>query len=158
MRYERKIEAHQVNALRQAIGFRQLHLDQVQMGIEGSSMVLAAYDDQTLVAMARLIWDGGGQALISDLICTRAYRDQGIEEDMVDQILIFLRDQLKPGYGIQVDIKAWQGQVDLLARGGFIPSTPDKRGHSMHVCLTKDIDLTDRHYRQMAYKGGPDEG
>lgn len=80
------------------------------------------------------------------------YRGQGMEERLVESLLGFLRDQLRPGYGIQVDVKAWQGQAAFYERLGFQLFTRERRGTPMHICLTGQIEITDKCFRQGDYK------
>jgi len=62
---------------------------------------------------------------------------------MLNRIFVFLKSKLKPGFGIQVDIRAWNNQVEYFESVGFQISTTQKRGVPMHICLTNQIELTD---------------
>ncbi len=150
--YRDRISASEMNALRKGIGFRQIHQEQLSAGLAGSARIAAAYHGEQAVGMARLLWDGGATALITDVIVLPEYRGQGMEERLVESLLGFLRDQLRPGYGIQVDVKAWQGQAAFYERLGFQLSTQERRGTPMHICLTDQIEITDKCFRQGDYK------
>ena len=100
------------------------------------------------MGMARLIWDGGSVALIHDIIVMPEYQGQGIEAEMTGHIFDFLRSKLKPGFGIQLDIRAWGDCADLYEGLGFRVSTPEMRGVPMHICLTDQIELTDHMFGQ----------
>jgi GNAT superfamily N-acetyltransferase len=132
------------------MGWRQDNPEQLQASLDGSAFIVAAYDNDTAVGMARLLWDGGGGASISNILCP-AYREQDIESALIAHVLDFLRDKLKPGYGIQVDIRAWRGQESLYENLGFQVSTPERRGIPMHICLTDQIELTDKLFGQMDF-------
>ena len=58
------------------------------------------------------------------------------------------RAQLEPGFGIQVDVRAWGGQEALYAGLGFQPSAQARRGLPMHICLTNQMEITDRMFHQ----------
>ena len=98
--------------------------------------------------MARLIWDGGAVALIRDIIVVPDYQMQGIEAELIRQILDFLNTKLKPGFGIQVDVMAWSNQEKIYESLGFQASIPQRRGRPMHICLTDQIELTDAMFQQ----------
>lgn len=149
--YKETITADEMNYLRAAIGFRQTLPEQIEAGLKGSAFVVAVYDSDKLIGMGRLIWDGGTVALINDLIVIPQCVSLGIDVQIINRILGFLKTKLKPGFGIQVDIKAWAGQQEICTKLGFILSTPERRGVPMHICLTEQIELTDKLYKQMEY-------
>ena len=146
--YKNTISAEEVNFLRTSVGFRQILPEQINNGLEGSALIVAAYDQQQIVGMSRLIWDGGYVALIPDILVLPEYGSQEIKEKLITQILDFLRSKLKPGFGIQVDIKAWDYQEGFYEILGFQLSTPERRGTPIHICLTDQIELTDAKYGQ----------
>ena len=149
--YKNTISAEEVNFLRKSVGFRQILPEQIRNGLEGSAFITAAYDHQQIVGIARLIWDGGYVALIPDILVLPEYGSRGIKESLITQVLVFLRSKLKPGYGIQVDIKAWDYQEGFYENLGFQLSTPERRGIPMHICLTDQIELTDTKYKQCGF-------
>ena len=146
------ISFDEVNYLRKSVGFRQLHEEQIQNSLSGSAIVISTYIDNEIVGMARLIWDSGSVALISDLLILPEFSSEKIEEKMINEIFDFLKSKLNPGYGIQVDIKAWGEQFEIFESIGFQESTVKKRGVPMHKCLTKEIELTDKKFRQSGYE------
>lgn len=146
--YREGMTAEEVNRLREAIGFRRIAPAQLEAGLRGSSMVLAARRGDEAVGMARLLWDGGAVALITDVIVGPDCRDQGLEQALVGRLLDFLRGRLQPGFGIQVDVRAWGRQEAVYAGMGFQPSVRERRGLPMHICLTDQIEITDGMVRQ----------
>jgi hypothetical protein len=79
------------------------------------------------------------------------YSNKGVESELITHILNFLRDKLRPGFGIQVDIRAFGEQESLYEKLGFQISTAERRGVPMHICLTNQIELTDKMFKQMGY-------
>lgn len=149
--YKNTILAEEVNFLRASVGFRQILPEQIKNGLDGSAFIIAAYDRQQIVGMARLIWDGGYVALIPDILVLPEYGSQEIEQKLITQILDFLRSKLKPGFGIQVDIKAWNCREGFYESLGFQISTSERRGTPMHICLTDQIELTDAKYNKFGF-------
>ncbi len=150
--YTDSISAGEVNAIRKAVGFRQNHLEQLQAELDGSALLAAAYAGDEAVGFASLTWNGGGAAAIPNVLVVPAYRDRGVEGELVSRLLTFLRGKLCPGYGIQVDVRAWGQQTELYESLGFQVSTPERRGVPMHICLTDQIELTDKMFGQMGYE------
>ena len=153
MIYKNSIAPDEVNKLRRAAGFRQIDEAQIKAGLSGSALVVSAYEDDQAVGMARLIWDGGMTALITDLIVLPEHQNRGIEVEMIRRILSFLQNRLQPGFGIQVDVRAWGDQEALYREMGFEISTQERRGVPMHICLTEQIELTDARFQQCGFDG-----
>lgn len=149
--YKNSITADEINSLRASVGFRQIDQEQLNAGLEGSKFVTAAYDNDKAVGMARLIWDGGGVALLTDVIVSPEYQSQSIEKELVEQALDYLRGKLRPGFGIQVDVRAWERQELIYQDLGFEVSTQERRGTPMQICLTDQIELTDARFGQCGF-------
>ncbi|NLL49031.1 MAG: GNAT family N-acetyltransferase [Firmicutes bacterium] len=133
--YRTSITTAEVNSIRQSLGFRQIHPEQLRAGLVGSTYLLAAYEGERAVGFARLVWDGGSVALIPDILVRPEFQGRGIEARLVRRLLDFLRAKLKPGWGIQVDIRAWN-EPGLYESFGFEITRPERRGLPMHVSLT----------------------
>ena len=69
----------------------QIDPEQIEAGLNGSAFIVAAYDQNQIVGMSRLIWDGGMVALIPDVLVLPEYQMKGIEQEMVTQLLDFLQ-------------------------------------------------------------------
>ena len=152
MTYKNTVSAEEVNFLRASVGFRQILPEQLNAGLNGSALIVSACDKSQIVGMARLIWDGGYVALIPDILVMPEYDSQVIQEKLITQILDFFRSKLKPGFGIQVDIKAWNYREGFYESLGFQLSTSERRGTPMYICLTDQIELTDKKYGQCGYQ------
>lgn len=146
--YKNTVSAEEVNFLRKSVGFRQILPEQLNAGLQGSTHIAAAFDQDKIVGMSRLIWDGGYVALIPDLLILPEYKSHGIEQKLITELLDFLRDKLKPGFGIQVDIRVWDNAEKIYENLGFQLSAYERRGVPMHICLTDHIELTDEKYGQ----------
>ncbi len=146
--YTNIITVDEVNAIRASVGFRQIHPEQVQAGLDGSALIVAARAEDKAVGMARLIWDGGSVALIQDILVIPEYQARGVQAEMITRIFDFLRSRLKPGFGVQVDVRVWNNQEPFYESLGFQVSTPQRRGVPMHICLTDQIELTDAMFQQ----------
>ena len=145
--YTNQISVEALNGIRKSMGWRQDNPEQLQAALDGSALVVAAYDGDEPVAMVRLIWDGGGGASIPGIQIAPAYRNSGVEKEMISRVLDYVRAQLKPGYGIQVDVRAFGDQESLYEDIGFQISTKERRGVPMHICLTDQMELTDNMFK-----------
>jgi len=131
--------------------WRQIHPEQQQANIDGNALTITAYDGDKAVAMAGLRWSGGSFANMN-IILNPIYKNKGIEKELVTRIFDFLRGKLEPGFGIQVDMNVRSGQETLYESLGFIHSTFENSGVPMRICLTNQIELTDKMFKQMDFK------
>ena len=148
--YRSTINADEVNAIRKSMGWRQIHPEQQKANIDGYAFFVSAYDNEAAVAMAGLTWSGGNAANINVLL-NPEYQNQGIEQELLFRTFNFLRSKLRPGFGIQADIYVPGGQEKMYENLGFQRITPENRGVAMQICLTDQIELIDRMFKQMDY-------
>jgi GNAT superfamily N-acetyltransferase len=133
--YLNKIPVEDYNALRESAGWNPVHPQQAAASLAGSALVVAAMDGAKTVGTARLVWDGGYAALIKDVLVLPEYQGYGIGTKMMNRIMDFLRKQLKPGYGIQIDMMAAQGKEGFYERFGFTSRPRENRGAGMDMWL-----------------------
>ena len=145
------ITADEANAIRKSMGWRQLHPEQAKANLDGNTLLISAYDDDKAIAMAGLRWNGGSFAIMNVLL-NPEYQNQGIEKEFTTRVFEFLRGKLEPGFGIQVDIYVRSGQEEMYEDFGFKLITPENRGIPMQICLTNQVELTDKMFKQMEYK------
>lgn len=149
--YTNTITVDEVNAIRKSMGWRQNHPEQMQDSLDGSAMIAAAYQGDKAIGMVRLVWDGGEAAVVPNILISPEYQLKGIENELLSRVFNFLHSKLKPGYGIQVDIRVWNNQEPYYESIGFQVSTPQRRGTPMHICLTNQIELTDAMFKQCRF-------
>jgi GNAT superfamily N-acetyltransferase len=133
--YLNTITVENYNALRESAGWNPVHPEQSAASLAGSAFVVAAMDGAKTVGTARLVWDGGCAALIKDVLVLPEYQGYGIGTEMMNRIMNFLREQLKPGYGIQIDMMAAQGKEGFYERFGFTSRPRENRGAGMDLWL-----------------------
>lgn len=151
IRYTNSVNTDEFNYIRASVGFRQFHPEQAKAEIEGSTLMIAAYDKDKIIGMTRLLWSGGVSASIFVFVIPE-YKLNGIEDEMIKIIFNYLQDKLKYGFGIQVDINAFnKNQIELYENLGFKISTAEQRGVPMHICLTNQIEITDKIFKQMEF-------
>jgi GNAT superfamily N-acetyltransferase len=136
--YVNSITAEYYIALRESAGWKYIHPEQAAAGLEGSAFIVAAKDGAKTIGTARLIWDGGYSAYITDVVVFPDYRGQGIGTEMMKRILEFLRSKMKPGFKIAVYLLAAKGQEGFYERFGFEKRPTDVFGNGMAQWLKKE--------------------
>ena len=134
--YKNKISVEDYNMLRSAVGWGDIHPEQTKASLNGSALVIAAVDGEKAIGTARLIWDRGNTALIKDVIVLPQYQGRGIGTEIMNQIMHYLRAQLKPGYSITIDLMSAMGKEKFYEKFGFVSRPRERRGAGMYSCIT----------------------
>jgi len=133
--YTNGISVQDYNMLRASAGWLNIHPEQAEAGLKGSALVITAKNGKRTVGAARLVWDGGYAALIKDVLVLPEYQGQGIGTAMMMQIMDYLRGNLKPGYGIQIDLMSAKGKEAFYEKFGFTARPRENRGAGMDMWI-----------------------
>ena len=136
--YIDKISVEDYNALRQSAGWGEVDPEQAQAGLNGSTFVVAAKDGDKTVGTARLLWDGGTAALIKDMLVLPEYQSMGIGSEMMERILSYLKTNIKPGWGVTIDLMSAIGKEKFYEKFGFVMRPRERRGAGMDLWLKKE--------------------
>ena len=109
--FDRPISATQLQPLLQQTSWAKgRSIDGIQTMLEGTAIVLGAWEDDRLIGFARAITDSAYRALIDDVVIDTPKRGQGIGSSLMHQLVkrltemeveeVFLRcgDQVVPFY------------------------------------------------------------
>lgn len=135
LRYENRLSTADYLMLRQAVGWEALCSAQAEQGLKGSSCVFACYDGEAAVGTARLIWDGGYIAYIADVMIRPEYQGRGIGRHLVQQLISFVRDRMKPGWKVKLVLIAALGKEGFYEKLGFIARPNAQGGPGMEKWL-----------------------
>ena len=136
--YKNTITVEDYNALRLSAGWSVIEPEQAQAGLSGSAFITVAKDCDKTVGVGRLVWDGGCAALIKDILVLPEYQNMGIGTAIMEQILSFLKDNMKPGWGVSVDLMAAIEKEGFYEKFGFISRPRKNRGAGMDIWITKE--------------------
>jgi len=135
--YTNTISVEDYNILRVSAGWGEVNSEQAQSGIDGSTFIVAAKDDAKTIGTARLLWDRGNSALIKDMLVLPEYQGMGIGTEMMKRILSYLDENMKPGWGVSIDLMSAIGKETFYEKFGFVKRPRDRRGAGMDLWLTK---------------------
>lgn len=136
--YTNTISVEDYNALRVSAGWSEINPEQAQAGLIGNTLLVAAKDGDKMVGVARLVWDGGYAALIKDVLVLPECQGMGIGTAMMEQILDYLKSQMKPGWKVAVDIMTAIRKEGFYEKFGFVSRPRDNRGAGMELWIRKE--------------------
>lgn len=108
-------------ALRAAAGLSPKSEAAAEQGLRGTIYGVSGWGEGSLVAMARLVGDGGCHVLLVDVAVRPAFQGQGHGTEAVDRVMTWARRELPTG--CYVSLLADPGAEGLYARAGFEPMT-----------------------------------
>ena len=117
--------------LRNTMGWTPIAIEQAERGLRSAAKVICVKDDDEVIATARLLWDGGYQAQLCDVMVLPAYQRQGLGRLMVSTLVGWLQEQLKPGWSIKLNLSAAEGKEPFYEKLGFRRRPCDGAGSGM---------------------------
>lgn len=129
--YVEHITPEEYMDLRKKMGWTEFPLEEAKDCIDNAYMVLCVRDDDKAVGVARLIWDGGYIAFLSDVIVEDEYQGQGIGTRLVEACIQRLKSDMKPGYKVKMNLNAAKGKESFYERFGFRERPNDDAGAGM---------------------------
>ena len=136
--YTNEISVKDYNILRVLANWGEVNQEQAQTGLDGSTFIVAAKDGEQTVGTARLLWDSGNSALIKDMLVLPDYQGMGIGTKMMEQILSYLKEHMKPGWGVSIALMSAIGKESFYEKFGFVVRPRDRRGAGKDLFLTKE--------------------
>ena len=131
IQYVDYITSEEYMELRRKVGWCEFPLDEAQAGIDNSYMILCARDEGKAVGIMRLLWDGGYIAFLSDVIVDPQYQGQGIGKTLVNSCIRKIKEDMKPGYKVKLNLMAAKGKEPFYKKFGFEERPNDNLGAGM---------------------------
>ena len=120
--------------LREAVGWGLFPLEEAEAGLS-NSYIWCLRDNEASgkpIGIGRVIWDHGYVMYIADIIVIPEYQGNGLGRVIMEQVMDFIHEQLKPGYKFMVSLCSAKGKEDFYKKFGFVVRPNDDVGHGMH--------------------------
>ena len=123
--------------LRRKVGWMEFPLEEARNCVEYAYMVICVRnEDEKAVGVVRLLWDGGYVAFLSDVIVDPDYQGQGIGRTLVEAVMKRIKDDMKPGYKVKLNLNAAKGKEAFYEKLGFKIRPNEDAGAGMDQWLT----------------------
>lgn len=133
--YKTGISVDDFSKLRDGVGWFAFNKEQALAGIENSLLLVSCYEKNEIVGSARVLWDGGFIAYLSDVMVMPAYQGHGIGKEMVGQLISFLKTQVKAGWRVKIVLISAKGKEQFYEKFGFIERPNESDGAGMHMWI-----------------------
>ena len=126
-------------SMRETVGWGLFPLEEAEAGLANSYIwCLRAKDTNAPIGLARVIWDKGYVMYIADVIVMPDYQGNGLGRVLMDLILGFIHEQLKPGYKFMVTLVSAKGKEEFYEKFGFMVRPNENYGPGMHQWFTAE--------------------
>ena len=120
--------------LREAVGWGLFPLEEAQAGLS-NSYIWCLRDNEASgrpIGIGRVIWDHGYVMYIADIIVIPEYQGNGLGRVIMEQVMDFIHEQLKPRYKFMVSLCSAKGKDEFYKKFGFVSRPNDDFGPGMH--------------------------
>lgn len=109
--------------------------EQAEGAINNSFCLISVKFGGETVAMARLLWDFGYCAYLSDVIVDFSHRHKGLASMMIESLTASLQQSLKEGWCVKLMLMAAKGREGFYEQFGFVQRPNDNTGAGMDKIL-----------------------
>ncbi len=120
--------------LREVVGWGLFPLEEAEAGLS-NSYIWCLRDNEASgrpIGIGRVIWDHGYVMYIADIIVIPEYQGNGLGRVIMEQVMDFIHEQLKPGYKFMVSLCSAKGKEEFYKKFGFVVRPNDDVGPGMH--------------------------
>jgi GNAT superfamily N-acetyltransferase len=136
--YSDEITVEQYNGLRQSVGWNPVEATLAETGLKNTAYLIVANDKTEPIGMARVITDYGCQVLVADVIVHPDYQRNGIGKAMMERVMAYIDESIKPGQWKMVNLMAAQGKERFYKGFGFIERPNDASGSGLTQTMRKE--------------------
>ena len=131
IQYDNQLSSEDYIKLRKAVGFATITKEQAERGIQNSTFIVTAKDQGVTVGMARILFDYGYTAYISDVIVLPEYQGHRIGKHMMEEIFCFVNENSISGEYISYFLQAAAGKEGFYHKFGFVSRPNNELGAGM---------------------------
>jgi GNAT superfamily N-acetyltransferase len=136
IKYVDHITPEEYMDLRKMVGWMEFPLEEAKNCVENAYMVICVRDDEKAIGVVRLLWDGGYVAFLSDVIVAPEYQRHGIGKTLVEAVIKRIKDDMKPGYKVKLNLNSAKGKEPFYEKLGFKERPNEDAGAGMDQWLT----------------------
>lgn len=120
--------------MREAVGWGLFPLEEAEAGLHSSYIWCLRENDASgrPIGIGRVIWDHGYVMYIADIIVIPEYQGKGLGRVIMEQVINFIHEKLKPGYKFMVSLSCAKEKEEFYKKFGFIARPNEDFGPGMH--------------------------
>lgn len=136
--YTEIMTGEEYNELRESVEWKLLSPSQAKRGLEHTSFLVAARENNRIVGMGRVLFDFGYTAYLGDVIVRPEYQGKGIGTQIVTLLMEKTMNAAEGGEQIMFILGAAKGKEAFYKRFGFKERPNDFSGSGMTMWKAKE--------------------
>ena len=137
MEYTNYMTGEEYNHLRESVDWHPITPGQAERGLQNTSFLVVARDEDKAVAMGRAMFDFGYTAYIGDVIVKPEYQGQGIGKNIIETLITQVMNAADPEDRIMFILAAAKGKEGFYEKMGFEKRPNDLLGPGMTMWRKK---------------------
>ena len=131
------LEADDFIRLFDSAGWGRPDRELVETSLKNSYVTFSVLDGEKVIAMARLIGDGGMAFFLKDLIVDPEYQGKGIGKELMAHIEEFIRGELKEGWWSYFQLMSAKNKDEFYLKCGYKSHPHERSGHGFTKIIEK---------------------
>lgn len=140
-----ELNVSEYNQFRESASWSALEESMAKTGLENTHYLIALFDDEEPVAMARIVGDGAYIVVIADVIVVPEYQGKGYGRHVMEDIISHIKGNLKVGQRVFINLMSVAGKEEFYEKFGFAKRPYGEQGAGM----TQWISNIDGEIQQM---------
>ena len=136
-KYGNYITVEEFNKLRTIVGWNAIENELAINSIRNASFITTAIFNNEIIGMARVCGDGGYTVVIADVIVKPDFQKKGIGRKLMENIMDYLKNNLKDGQEIFVNLMSAKDRETFYEQFGFIRRPNENVGAGMTQWIKK---------------------
>lgn len=135
MKISYKISADDFYLLRDSVGWKKVPVFELRVALENSMYVVGIYENDSLVAMGRMVGDKVFKGLLTDIIVSPDYQNKGYGKIVVTELLKLAQESMHDGDLMCIEAAPTNGNIPFYIKCGMKHKPKEQEG--VYIWLRK---------------------
>lgn len=135
MKISYKISADDFYLLRDSVGWKKVPVFELRVALENSMYVVGIYENDSLVAMGRMVEDKVFKGLLTDIIVNPDYQNKGYGKIVVTELLKLAQENMHDGDLMCIEAAPTNGNIPFYIKCGMKHKPEEQEG--VYIWLRK---------------------
>ena len=135
MKISYKISADDFYLLRDSVDWKKVSTHELKVALDNSMYVIGVYENDTLVAMGRMVGDKVFKSLLTDIIVRPNYQKKGYGKIVVTNLLKLAQENMQEGELMCIEAAPTSGNIPFYVKCGMKYKPEEQEG--VYIWLKK---------------------
>lgn len=135
MKISRKVSSEEFYELRDSVGWKNVSTTELAIALDNSMYVVGVYENDTLVAMGRIVGDKVFKCLLTDIIVRPDYQNKGYGKIVVTSLLKLAQENMQVGDLMCIEAAPTSGNIPFYVECGMKHNPEEQEG--VYIWLRK---------------------